>query len=82
MVDEAKKRFCHYGKPAGHFVENTGTWKRRGPPGGPFQFMCPACQAVRRLPKEVLDRMTEEERNERRAESRRIALESNEERKK
>lgn len=82
MSGTGKERFCPYGKPAGHFVIDNGGWI--------FRFhlksqtkraMCPACQARRKLPRAVLDRMTEEERDERREASRIIQREAMERKK-
>lgn len=77
MAGTGKERFCHYGKPAGHYVVDEGGWIfRLDRRSGTKRAMCPACQAVRKLPREVLDRMTQEERDARRETSRAIQRES------
>jgi hypothetical protein len=76
MSDAPKERWCHYGKPAGHYVLDEGGWIFRVHwKSQTKRAMCPACQAKRKLPKEVLARMTEEERGERREVSRIIQRE-------
>lgn len=82
MAGTGKERYCHYGKPAGHYVVDEGGWKFRWHvKSGTKRAMCPTCQATRLLPKAVLSRMTEEERNERRDVSRSIQLEAMERKK-
>jgi hypothetical protein len=82
MAGTGKERFCPYGKPAGHFVVDTGGWIFRiHGKSMTKRAMCPACQAVRKLPKAVLDRMTEEERAERREMARGVQRESMERKK-
>jgi hypothetical protein len=77
MAGSGKERWCPYGKPAGHWVMDTGGWVTKHHfRSQTKRSMCPACQATRKLPRQVLERMTEEEREGRREVSRAIQRES------
>jgi hypothetical protein len=59
-----KKRFCPYGQ---HFVDDVGFIFKMHAKSMTKRGMCPSCQAKRKLPRAVLDRMTKEEKEARRA---------------
>lgn len=61
-----KQRFCPYGQ---HFVDDEGFRFVLHAKSQTKRGMCPSCQAKRKLPRAVIDRMTEEEREGRRASS-------------
>lgn len=62
----SQQKYCSYGR---HFVPRERARLRPKPKGAPPTYICDTCADVRRLPKETLDRMTQEEREARRASS-------------
>lgn len=76
------ERFCPYGKPNGHWVEDDGTGVLKHHRSMTRRWQCGSCRRIRMLPREKLEQMTEEERNGRRETARSIAKESEKGRKK
>jgi hypothetical protein len=62
-----KQKYCSYGR---HFVPQESATLQPKPPGSPPTYICASCKARRALPPAVLARLTEEEREARRATSR------------
>lgn len=79
-----QQRYCSYGVDGGgHFVDPGPGWGvRRDRRHGTRRLICPTCRAVRKLPKDVLERMVNENRAARAAAARAVQQKSEEERNK